>query len=78
MEYRLSKCGELTPERKEWLLHLLELAARPLGWSDAQWEAHDAALMLNLERLYPSDSQEKCAQLARVVDHERKTIPRAQ
>lgn len=75
--YRLGLCGELTAERKEWLLHLTELAKRPLDWSPDQWLAYDVELTTDLKRLYPSVPRDKCAELARMVDHERKTVPRA-
>ncbi len=73
----LNKCGALTPERHEWLMHTLELAARSIQGTAPQWEQYDKDLLARLEKAYPSVPKERCEALARSVDHERQTIPRA-
>lgn len=75
--YLLGRCGQLSTERREWLMHLIEHAMRPLDWTQAQWEAHDVALTRDFDRLHPTVPPERCAELARTVDHERRTTPRA-
>ncbi len=75
--YLLGRCGELTPERHEWLMHVADHAMRPLDWTPAQWAAHDVALTRDLEWIHPTVSKERCAEVARAVDSERKTTPRA-
>ncbi len=73
----LNKCGALTPERHEWLMHTLELAARSIQGTQPQWEQYDKDLLARLEKTYKTVPKERCEELARSVDHERQTIPRA-
>jgi hypothetical protein len=75
--YVLDRCGELTVERRAWLRKLSDLAKGPLDWTADQWAAHDAALAKDLERLYPSVPKERCAELTRSVDQERRNAPAA-
>jgi hypothetical protein len=75
--YLLDQCGELTPARKEWLLHLLGHAKKRTDWSDAQWAEHDALITADLVRRYPRPpSKEQCLEFGKLIDAERKTTIR--
>ncbi len=73
----LGRSGELTSERYEWLTHLVDHAMRPRDGTPAQWAAHDVALTRDFERIYPTVSRQRCAELARAFDSERKATSRA-
>lgn len=75
--YLLHQCGALTAERKEWLRHLVAQARKRTDWTDAQWAEHDVAITADLRRTFPGPpSKERCAELARLADVERKTLIR--
>jgi hypothetical protein len=72
----LQRCGELNDERREWLQRLRGEARRTLDWTAGQWTAHDASLKAEFDQRYPAVSKEKCSELARAIDNERKTLAR--
>jgi hypothetical protein len=71
--FLLHQCNALTPERRDWLKHLLDHSLRQLGWPADQLAAHDAALTKDLTERYPTVDKARCEVLARNIDQERKT-----
>ena len=72
--YLLQRCGELNNDRRAWLQRLREEARRTLDWTAGQWAAHDAALKVEFDQQYTEVTKDKCSELARATDNERKTL----
>src|SRR4029453_9703689 len=72
--YLLQRCGELNADRRAWLQRLRDEARRTLEWTPGQGAAHDAALKAEFDQRYPAVTKEKCDELARATDNERKTL----
>ena len=70
----LQRCGELNADRRAWLQRLREDARRTLDWTAGQWAAHDAALKVEFDQRYPEVTKDKCSELTRATDNERKTL----
>ena len=74
--YMLQRCGELNGDRRAWLQRLREEARRTLDWTAGQWTAHDAALKAEFDQRYPTITKDRCSELARATDNERKSLER--
>lgn len=72
--YLLQRCGELSDDRRAWLQRLREEAKRTLDWTPGQWAAHETALKTEFDQQYPAVTREKCSELARATDNERKAL----
>ena len=74
--YLLQRCGELNDDRRAWLQRLREEARRTLDWTAGQWAAHEAALKSEFDQQYTEVTKDKCSELARATDNERKALAR--
>jgi hypothetical protein len=75
--YLLERCGEMTDERWEWLENVRMHAMRSAGWDEAQAQAHDRLLIAEFRQRYRAGvAKDRCNQLARATDQERKTTVR--
>ena len=74
--YLLQRCAELNDDRRAWLQRLREDARRTLEWTAGQWTAHDAALKAEFDQRYPEVTKDRCSELARATDSERKALAR--
>lgn len=76
--YLLNQCGAMTPERQEWLDHLMVFAKRRMDfYTPAEKAQHDAALAEDIRREFATKpSKETCNSFVRGLDHERKTAVR--
>lgn len=72
--YLLQRCGELTDDRRAWLQRVRDEVKRTLDWTPGQWAAHETALKAEFDQQYPALPREKCTELARATDNERKAI----
>ena len=72
--YLLQRCGELNDDRRAWLQRVREDVKRTLDWTPGQWAAHETALKTEFEQQYPAITREKCTELARATDNERKAL----
>ena len=72
--YLLQRCGELTDDRRVWLQRQRDDVKRNLDWTHGQWAAHETALKTEFEQQYPAVPREKCSELARATDNERKAL----
>ena len=74
--YLLQRCGELNDDRRAWLQRLRDEARRTLDWTAGQWAAHDAALKAEFDQQYAEVTKDKCSELARGTDNEKKSLAR--
>lgn len=72
--YLLQRCGELTDDRRAWLQRVRDEVKRTLDWTPGQWAAHETALKTEFDQQYPALPREKCSELARATDNERKAL----
>src|SRR5687767_7830931 len=71
--YRLERCNEMTEERWEWLEDMRMRAMQAIGWDETLTQAHDNLLIADFNTRYRAGiSKERCDELARSTDLERK------
>jgi hypothetical protein len=72
--YQLERCNEMTQERWEWLENERTHAMRAIGWDETLTQAHDDLLIADFSARYRAGiARERCEELARATDLERKS-----